>query len=97
MFASTGDLRISVLLRVLQVRKKLWVFVIAASNITTYSIINKIPDLEYKPCGCVKTCENYRSSFDSCQNSPVEGCFCPNNEVSLLSYISGTDKSLIDF
>ena len=42
-------------------------------------------DLEYQPChnGCTETCEDLLEKSENCQNSPIEGCFCPNNEVKI--------------
>ncbi|KAK7066926.1 hypothetical protein SK128_023902 [Halocaridina rubra] len=42
--------------------------------------------LEYRPCGpgCVRTCDNYKDLDQNtyeCLISPVDGCYCPNDEV----------------
>jgi len=41
----------------------------------------------YHACslGCPQTCDNYRTLREdpsSCDLSPVEGCFCPDGQVS---------------
>lgn len=43
--------------------------------------------MEYQPCkdGCTVTCENIEELEGTCLNPPVEGCFCPNNEVKMFS------------
>jgi hypothetical protein len=45
--------------------------------------------LVYRACGlgCPQTCENYRHLREdpsSCDLSEVDGCFCPDNQVSVL-------------
>jgi hypothetical protein len=43
----------------------------------------------YRACGlgCLQTCENYRHLREdpsSCDMSEVDGCFCPDDQVSVL-------------